>query len=386
MRSAAIASAMRAICISREGGAGLARRFAGGARCRRPRRQLARSSGGRRTLHARIGWRRAHRPGGRVQRGGGPADHAFGHRGGFLSRRRCARIALLAGRAVEFVGELLDQALDVLEVHLRFGQTSRRSPEWRPNRRLGGLRIRCLVGAEMGRARGPEVERIEAFGLGLIGEPVSCFRHRQRFGPFALPQRLLELLGHAVRLFGFRQPLGEFGFEAARGGVRLPAGFRIAAGAGREKSAPHEQMQEQKRDVNPQRRKQSGGQFELQAGDEPGAQRERKHGDRQHHECVAVAGVEGLWMSKLTSHRRPFLTGGTESHLQAFAKGSGTGNRAAAAITSFRIRDGRPCAGCAPRTSIAAHGDGTGRAPFDRETRTAWRGGCTCPRPWRPCF
>jgi hypothetical protein len=85
-----------------------------------------------------VGWR-AHAARGRLQRGDGAADHGFGIRGrGGLGGRRCLWQRRLH-RAVQLVGELLDQILDVLDVHL--GIHARQLPGC-AQRRLG-----CRLGS-----------------------------------------------------------------------------------------------------------------------------------------------------------------------------------------------------------------------------------------------
>jgi hypothetical protein len=69
--------------------------------------------------------------------------------------------------------------------------------------------------------------------------------------------------------------------------------------------AARQKMDEEQRAVGGERGEDGGGEIEAEAGDEPGARRQRQERRRQDDEGVAEAHIEGLGRGKLTCHRVP---------------------------------------------------------------------------------
>ncbi len=213
------------------------------------------------------------------------------------------------GTAVELVSQLLDEFLDVLDIHLR--QLGRQSRLIGLARATGTLaeRVRIEIGVigEIGTARGAERERIGR-RCRLVRTQIHAGRHRQRFGPDSRLRTVRRRLGagsHCARR-SVERASRQRRFKSLGGRGGLPVGIAVeqfvvvVLGVG--ERPPHEQVQQQQDAVNGERRQHRRGEFQAKAADQPGAgcERQQRHGEDD--ERVAEACEQGLGLGQLSCH------------------------------------------------------------------------------------
>ena len=237
-------------------------------------RRIAELGRRRRECGALLALADAHGAGGGVEGGGRTADHGpgVGIRVGIRlgsGRALADGIDIAGGRAVELVGELLDEILDHLHVELagQGADTARRRRSRGPSRRRGLIGLRGRSGLEKGDARRAEIEGLRGIlGIGL--------GHRQGAGPeVEAALRLLLVLGRG-RSLGLGIVLRQRGLEG--GGTGLPMDVVVVLvrllldAVAAHDGAAQQQMQEEERAVGAERGQDGVGQVEVQAGDQPG--------------------------------------------------------------------------------------------------------------------